>query len=148
MSFIGRILLVLPFLLGGIDHALKFELFAKTILPSVWFFQENPIFQEHPEAIAGLLAAAIALMLLGSVLVIFNVRVGYLFLILFLAPVTAIMHAFWRDLTNEAEQIVFVKNVALLGALITLFCNSGSCSKAVDTKKAAPAASGKKPKKA
>jgi uncharacterized membrane protein YphA (DoxX/SURF4 family) len=50
-------------------------------------------------------------------------QVGLLLLLVFLLPTTLIMHDFWNAGEDEKmnEQINFMKNVALIGALLMLF---------------------------
>ena len=71
-----------------------------------------------PEAaviVAGLL------LLVAGVTFLFGVfpRVGVAAIVLFLLPVTLIMHAFWADrdpAQRQADMINFTKNIALLGS--------------------------------
>ena len=55
-------------------------------------------------------------------LVGFKVRWGALFLLLFLVPTTLIFHSFWFEIGNDLhkELAVFLKNLALIGALLYL----------------------------
>lgn len=67
-----------------------------------------------------------ALLILGGLGVFFNIYVGVaiLLLVIFLIPVSIMMHAFWKS-ENPAERsslkVAFLKNMALLGALLLLF---------------------------
>ncbi len=66
------------------------------------------------------------LLLLGGISIVlgFMAVVGLICLILFLVPVTFIMHSFWADTDPGARmgnQVNFGKNLALLGAILTLF---------------------------
>ena len=67
-----------------------------------------------------------------SVLLGFHARVGAILLALFLVPVTLVMHAFWAvDDAGAAQvqQIMFMKNLALLGGtLLILHFGSGPIS--------------------
>ncbi|MCT0206367.1 DoxX family protein [Synechococcus sp. CS-1332] len=64
-----------------------------------------------------LLAAAMALMAVGSVLVIsgFRVRLGAILLLLFLVPTTLIFH---NDLADPQERIALLKNLSIMGGLL------------------------------
>ena len=67
-----------------------------------------------PEPLAGfLLACALAVLILGSILFVFgsNTRLGASLLLLFLVPTTLIFHTFPVD-------AAFVMNLALIGGLI------------------------------
>lgn len=71
---------------------------------------------------------------LGSLSVMLGVfpRIGALLILVFLIPVTIIMHNFWTVRDPEAqrnEQIHFWKNMALIGgALLVLYFGSGPLS--------------------
>ncbi len=66
-----------------------------------------------------------ALLVIGGLSVLFGYapKVGLVALVLFLVPVTAMMHAFWKlpeGQERAIEQVNFSKNVALLGATLAL----------------------------
>jgi putative oxidoreductase len=66
------------------------------------------------------------LILLGGLGVLFGVSptASLTLLILFLVPVSFYMHAFWKEADPNArmmEQIAFLKNLALVGALLMLY---------------------------
>jgi putative oxidoreductase len=66
------------------------------------------------------------LLLLGGISIVlgFMPFVGLICLILFLIPVTFTMHSFWADTDPGAKmgnQINFLKNIALLGAVLICF---------------------------
>ena len=66
------------------------------------------------------------LLLLGGLGVLFGVSptASLTLLILFLVPVSLSMHAFWKVADPNmkmAEQIAFMKNLALIGALLMLY---------------------------
>lgn len=78
--------------------------------------------------VAGLLAIAGGL----SVLLGFRARIGGWLLVLFLVPVTVMMHRFWAVSDPAAAQIqfiMFLKNVSMLGgALLIAHFGSGPLS--------------------
>jgi putative oxidoreductase len=108
---LGRVLFSLIFLVSvpglftaqGIEHAASQGVpFASIAVP-----------------LAGVLA------LLGGLSVVFgyHARIGALLLILFLVPVTVLMHRFWGIEDAQAamlQRIHFMKNVALLGGAVLL----------------------------
>ena len=66
------------------------------------------------------------LLILGGLGVFFNMytTIALILLIIFLIPVTVIMHSFWKsDNPGEkaAQKVAFLKNMALLGATLLLF---------------------------
>lgn len=74
-----------------------------------------------------LLAGAIAFLLLGSVSLIlgFRARWGAFLLLVFLVAATYYFHAFWKLPAEEQmpEQIMFMKNLALMGTMIFFLAN-------------------------
>ncbi len=64
-----------------------------------------------------LLAAAMALMAVGSVLVIsgYRVRLGAILLLLFLVPTTLLFHS---DVADPQERIALLKNLSIIGGLL------------------------------
>lgn len=73
--------------------------------------------------VPGLLAATIAIEVLGglSVLLGYRARFGALILALWLVPVTLIFHNFWAvsdPMQQRGEMVNFLKNIALIGALL------------------------------
>jgi len=81
-----------------------------------------------------LVPAAGILALIGgvSVLVGFRARVGAWLLVLFLVPVTLMMHNFWAvgdPAAAQLQKIMFLKNIGLLGgALLIAYFGSGPAS--------------------
>ncbi len=64
-----------------------------------------------------LLAAAVALMAVGSVLVIsgYRARLGAILLLLFLVPTTLLFH---NDVADPQERIALLKNLSIMGGLL------------------------------
>jgi putative oxidoreductase len=64
-----------------------------------------------------LLAAAVALMAVGSVLVIsgYRARLGAILLLLFLVPTTLLFHS---DVADPQERIALLKNLSIMGGLL------------------------------
>ncbi len=114
---LARILICVIFALSGIQKILDFSgsaqaLAAKGINPS-WFF----------------LSGCIALLLLGSTLVVLGLwaRYGAVLLLIFLIPVSFIMHPPFSD--EPMQQIQFLKNLAIMGGLLFIVVyGSGSLS--------------------
>lgn len=77
-----------------------------------------------------LLGIATFLEIVGGLLLLLGLKVrwGALFLLLFLVPVTFIFHAFWYEIGAEMhkELAVFIKNLALIGALLYLVILPGT----------------------
>jgi putative oxidoreductase len=58
-----------------------------------------------------------------SVLLGYRTRFGALMLVIFLVPVTLVMHNFWGPsdpMTRELQKMMFMKNVAMLGGALFL----------------------------
>lgn len=111
----GRILIGVFFLLAGIDKIMNLEGTAGYIgsvgLPA-----------------ASLLALATALFEISAGLILISgkwTKYVALGLVLFIIAVTATFHApsIWVD--NPMQQVLFMKNVALIGGLLFMFAHSG-----------------------
>jgi len=67
-----------------------------------------------------------------SVLLGFQTRIGAGLLVIFLVPVTVMMHNFWAStdpVTHQIEQAMFLKNITMLGgALIISYFGAGPLS--------------------
>lgn len=78
------------------------------------------------------LSGVLAIVGAVSILVGFKARIGALLLVLFLVPVTLMMHNFWT-LTDPGmagmQQTMFMKNLSMLGAaLLIVWFGSGPLS--------------------
>ena len=117
---VGRILYSLIFVLSSVN-----EFRADTV---AFVAQAGVPLANVVVPIAGILA------LLGGLMVMlgFRARIGAWMLVVFLVPVTLIMHAFWRvrdPMMHLMQQIQFMKNLSLLGgALIIAYFGSGPLS--------------------
>ena len=106
-GLIGRILLVLIFLLSGIGKIFNFEgtvqYMAKVGMPMTTFFALGAIFLE----------------LVGSITVILGyfTRFGAVLLLIFLIPTTLIFHG---NIGDPMQKIHFLKNVSMFGGLLVL----------------------------
>ena len=74
-----------------------------------------------------LLSIAIFLLILGGILVLIGYRSGFgaSLLLIYWVPVTFITHTWWNDpdLTQREESIEFMKNIAIIGALLLILIN-------------------------
>jgi putative oxidoreductase len=66
------------------------------------------------------------LLLIGGIAVVLNTRekLGIIALVIFLVPVTFLMHPFWKETDPQArgmQKVQFAKNIGLLGALLMLW---------------------------
>lgn len=81
-----------------------------------------------PSARASVFISGVLLML-GGLGVVFGIapEASLTLLIIFLVPVTYKMHAFWKQTDPNArmmERIAFMKNVALIGAILMMYAIS------------------------
>lgn len=111
---IGRILLAVLFVLSAVGHFANAEGMAQYAAA-----------KKVPAAKLGVLGSGV-LALLGGLSLILGVWIdlGALLLVLFLLPVTAMMHDFWAQTdpqVKQTEQISFNKNIALIGGALILF---------------------------
>lgn len=111
---VGRVLLAAIFLLSAIGHFTQADGMAQ-------YAQAKGV----PAAKAGVIGSGV-IALLAAISLIFGIwtDVGALLLVVFLLPVSVMMHAFWKveePQAKQGEQINFNKNLALIGAALILF---------------------------
>ena len=113
LFLIGRVLFGGLFFMSGINH------FQHLGNMSAYAKSKNVPMPKLAVVVSGLLA------LLGGLWIMLGVyaRVGLYELIVFLVPVTLMMHNFWseRDAQQKMNQrVMFMKNMALLGATLMM----------------------------
>ena len=117
-SVLGRVALSAIFLLSAVGN--KIPNFAAT---------SDLLASKGMPAPKFMLAGAIAFLVAGSLSVIagYKARWGALLLFLFLLPTTYLFHDFWNLSGHEAmeQNIQFMKNVSMAGALLFLVANGG-----------------------
>jgi uncharacterized membrane protein YphA (DoxX/SURF4 family) len=110
--FTGRILLGGYFLFNGYNHLSNTK-------DLVGYAESKGVFSPRLAVIGSGL-----LLLFGGYTILTGVRVtaGLAALVLFLVPVTFTMHPFWKEegQARVMDKIQFMKNIALLGALLML----------------------------
>jgi putative oxidoreductase len=115
--YLGRLLFGGYFLFSGFNHFKMLNMMAG-------YAQSKGV----PMA-KGAVAFSGLLLLIGGASLLFYVYpvIGLSALILFLLPVTFMMHAFWKiqDPTSKMHEMVnFMKNMALFGAVLLLLANT------------------------
>ena len=130
MIFLSRGLISFLFLFSGFGKLMVWRETVDAVVGvlSNWYTMLegsilNPeMYQLLIENASPILAIATSLEILGGVFLLlgFKPRLGALFLILFLLPVTILFHAFWFEIgpDRDKEMIAFIKNFALIGALM------------------------------
>jgi putative oxidoreductase len=106
---LGRALFAAIFILSAVGHFSSKEI--------AYAGQHGVPFASVLVPVAGVLALAGGL----SVLLGYKAKVGAWMLVLFLVPVTMMMHAFWAEtdpVMAQMQQINFMKNVSMLGAAL------------------------------
>jgi putative oxidoreductase len=115
--YLGRILFGGYFAYSGVNHFTMLEMM------SGYAMSKGAPMPKVSVALTG------SLLVLGGFSVLFNILPvpGLVLLVLFLVPVTVIMHAFWKIQDPAAkmhEMVNFTKNMALLGAVLILLAHS------------------------
>jgi putative oxidoreductase len=110
---LGRLLFGGFFVLGGLNH-----------FQSLGMMSGYAASKGVPAAKPGVIASGL-LILAGGLLVIlgWHVRIGLACIVLFLVPVTLLMHNYWIETDMMArinQRVNFQKNVALLGAALMM----------------------------
>ena len=114
LFLLGRILFGGYFLMGAFNH------FAHVGMLSGYAHSKGVPAPKLAVIVSGLL------LLIGGLSVLFGLypTIGALALLLFLLPVTFMMHAYWKVQDPQmqmGERINFMKNLALVGAALLLF---------------------------
>ena len=110
---LGRVLFGGFFVLGGINHFQNLNMMAG-------FVGSKGV----PAAKPGVILSGL-LIIVGGLLVIvgWHVRIGLACIVLFLVPVTFLMHNYWVETDMMArinQRVNFQKNIALLGAALMM----------------------------
>ncbi len=116
LLYLGRLVFGGYFIMGGINHFMKVEMM------SGYAQSKGSPYPKLSVQVSGLL------LLIGGVSVLLNIFpvLGLLALIIFLIPVTIIMHAPWKVQDPQAkmmETVNFMKNLALLGAVLIMLAH-------------------------
>lgn len=142
VACIGRICLGAIFLLSSITEMMDWEgtnHYLLTILArwSKLYIGNAGISSLMEQMIAyssWVLITAVGLKLIGSLMLIFGVKVrfGAFLLILFIVPSTFLAHDFWHldGTTKPVELVMFLKNLSVFGGLaVVLAYGKGICQK-------------------
>ena len=116
LTFVARLCLAGIFIFAGAGKLIFFEQ-TQAYMASKGF-----------TAIPLFLIAAALLELVGGICLIlgYKARFGAALLLLFLIPTTFIFHDFWNvtdPLEQNLQQIMFLKNLAIFGGLLYVFCD-------------------------
>ena len=130
---IGRVLMSVIFLTAGISKIADFA-------GATDYMATRPAFANMTGALTILAGLAIFAEVGGglSLLLGYFTRVGAIGLVVFLIPTTFIFHNFWTYPPEHQtiQQVMFLKNIAITGALLVLFA-SGPGAISVDGRKKA-----------
>jgi uncharacterized membrane protein YphA (DoxX/SURF4 family) len=114
LLLLGRIILGGFFIYSGVNHFIGFETMTQ------YAKMKGVPFPAIAQGMTGLM------LLLGGLSIMFGIYpfVGIILLVAFLLPVSLMMHNFWKleePQQRMADKINFMKNMALLGAILMLF---------------------------
>ncbi|HEV8051749.1 MAG TPA: DoxX family protein [Parachlamydiaceae bacterium] len=116
LTFIARLCLAGLFIFSGASKLIFFE--QTQAFMATKGFTAIPLF---------LIAAALLELVGGLCLILgYKARFGAAILLLFLIPTTFIFHDFWNviePLEQHLQQIMFLKNLAIFGGLLYVFCD-------------------------
>jgi putative oxidoreductase len=111
VALAGRVLYSLIFIMASLGHFSK---------------QEIGYAAQQGVPMAGLLVPASGLVSLAgglSILLGYRIKIGAWLLVLFLVPVTIMMHNFWAvkdPMMAQMQMAMFLKNVSMLGAALLI----------------------------
>lgn len=121
LFFVGRLIFGGYFIMNGFNH------FSKVTMLTHYAKSKHVPSSKEAVYLTGLM------LLVGGISIVLgtNVQVGIWSLIVFLIPTTFMMHDFWNAKDEGAkmnETIAFMKNMALVGALLMLLGIQGPWS--------------------
>ena|ERR1700733_10391530 len=134
---LGRILLSLIFICLVTNQILNWDQTQQSFDKSVSDWIVHPGLPDQIQKVFSFLLSYSSLVMvlaavfagLGGLLVLLGikVRLGAILLILFLIPSTVVMHAFWMfdGSMREAEMMMFLKNISIIGGLFVLATSGG-----------------------
>lgn len=115
------------------------DLLSRFFLATIFLFEAYDsiaFFQHTKETMAAygltsnqdlLLTSAIVLLIMGGIMILIGYRPGFgaFLLLLYWLPLTFIVHSFWNDPieVRRLQSIMFMKNVAIAGGLISVIVN-------------------------
>jgi putative oxidoreductase len=111
LTLVGRFFYVLIFLMAGTGH------FSKQAIG--YAASQGVPLASVAVPLSGFLALAGGL----SILLGYRVKVGAWLIVLFLVPVSLMMHRFWAvsdPMTAQIQQIMFMKNMSMLGGALLI----------------------------
>ena len=129
---LARFLISSVFLAGAINKILHWHEMERTLMNVICDWQAYVGFSENMQQCVAVTASWVPLLLIvatlfelaGGLMVLLGVKekLGATLLILFLIPSTVIMHQFWfiEGSARELQTVMFLKNLAILGALLLI----------------------------
>ena len=136
--FVARLFLSAIFLIAGFAHIADFDGMESSLTNALYSISEHSAgkvwvqtaVEEMMPLVPLLSILALVCLVVGGALVLLGIkyRLGAWLLIVFLAPVTFIMHHFYflEGPDKQIQSIMFWKNIAILGGLIMLTLHSSS----------------------
>ena len=130
--FLGRLFIGIIFLISALHIIGDWQSTETELIHSLFRWnghaKELPswldIFQPALNYAPFLLVMATLLLLLGSISLLFSIkpRLGAFLLLLFLLPTTLVFHPFWffDGKERDLQEVMFLKNLAILGGLFLL----------------------------
>ncbi|MCB1072078.1 MAG: DoxX family protein [Chlamydiales bacterium] len=128
--FIARGCFSLIFIVAGVGKLMNWQGTVDQLVLtfSEWYmhFEGSLITRDMHELLVSsgytILSVATCLEIVGALFILtgFKVRIGALLLLIFMIPVTLIMHPFWFSIGSEMQRelSIFLKNLSLIGALL------------------------------
>ncbi len=132
IGMLGRMCLSLIFIASGLEKILNYDEAFQSLhasvtqwmIPGHWMNWAQNGLEIILPYLSWILSGAIFLELLGAACVLlgFKVRFGAFLLIVFLVPVTLLMHPFWavQGGEYEAQVATFLRNLSIIGGLLIL----------------------------
>ena len=141
IGFIGRLCISLIFIASGLEKILNWGKAEETLRMTIGHWAQpgsGMLWAQGFSAdlishLPALLSLCVALELLGAICILLGcyVRLGALLLIIFLVPVTLLMHPFWtvQGPEYDLEVATFLRNLSIIGGLLILLAYYGTKEK-------------------
>ena len=144
MTLLARFFISAIFLASGVNKIFHWQEMEKQLLGNLSDWHSYLSFSEEGQALFALLMiwspllliVATFLELLGSLLVLLGLyeKLGAILLILFLVPVTVLIHEFWflEGAARELQISLFLRNMAIIGGLLMVALHFGKNQRSAD----------------
>ena len=113
---VGRILISVIFIMSGLGKVMQFD-------AQVGYAASHGV---PAASLAIILSIVVELVAATMIIAGYRARLGAALLLLWMIPVTFMMHAFWGvedPMAQQIQMIMFLKNLAMMGAMLLIMAH-------------------------